>query len=448
MKKILILSLVLGSQLGWAQVKIGSNPTTITSTVNLEVEATDGSMTVVNADNGRVGLKTTTPTTLLQLGDNYSSFVDGTWGAKFQAKNNASGAASMKGFLEIYAQNPTGATNHNESFAQTWYARDANYTEGAGLVIFDPNNERFDFALSNGTNINRQTGISLHNNPGGTKKSYISLRTNSTIAMRIDSLQNVGIGTTNPLGRFHVDGAHDNNSTGAPTSGQQINDLIVLPDGKVGIGTTSPTVNLQIKGNTAGTSVSIQGPNLPGSGDVTLDMKGYRGSLAAPSNAINMGLYNSLGARIWNAVSITNNTTSGSNLFFDTAESHDLGLVTRMAITNTGNVGIGTTSPKSTLQVQGSIGGNIREITAGTVAENDYTLLVGGDITLPTPSSSNLGRFYHLVNQTGATHTITATFRDAGSAATTASIVLDATVGNKSITVQSDGNQWWIIARN
>ena len=45
-----------------AQVKIGSNPTTITSNTNLEVEANDGSQFVVKKAGGNVGVNTATPT--------------------------------------------------------------------------------------------------------------------------------------------------------------------------------------------------------------------------------------------------------------------------------------------------------------------------------------------------------------------------------------------------
>lgn len=50
----------------------------------------------------------------------------------------------------------------------------------------------------------------------------------------------VGVNTQNPQGSFHVDGAKDNATTGAPTAAQQTNDLIVTSTGNVGIGTTTP----------------------------------------------------------------------------------------------------------------------------------------------------------------------------------------------------------------
>jgi hypothetical protein len=51
-----------------AQVKVGSNPTTINTNTNLEVEATDATRLRVNKDNGNVGIGTTAaPTNKLQV---------------------------------------------------------------------------------------------------------------------------------------------------------------------------------------------------------------------------------------------------------------------------------------------------------------------------------------------------------------------------------------------
>ncbi|MCS3532979.1 hypothetical protein [Chryseobacterium sp. JUb7] len=68
------------------------------------------------------------------------------------------------------------------------------------------------------------------------------------------SFAQVGINTSNPQGIFHVDGAKDNNSAGAPTAAQQLNDLVVTNAGNVGIGTTTPTAKLEINSGTSNTS--------------------------------------------------------------------------------------------------------------------------------------------------------------------------------------------------
>ncbi|MDQ1162210.1 hypothetical protein QE422_002578 [Chryseobacterium sp. SORGH_AS 447] len=56
----------------------------------------------------------------------------------------------------------------------------------------------------------------------------------------------VGINTTNPQTTFHVDGAKDNPTTGAPSASQQLNDVTIDANGNIGVGTIAPSAKLQI----------------------------------------------------------------------------------------------------------------------------------------------------------------------------------------------------------
>lgn len=63
----------------------------------------------------------------------------------------------------------------------------------------------------------------------------------------------VGIDTPNPQGVFNIDGGKDNPKTGsAHTAAQQLNDVTVLQNGNVGLGTINPTTKLEIQ--TGGTT--------------------------------------------------------------------------------------------------------------------------------------------------------------------------------------------------
>lgn len=64
----------------------------------------------------------------------------------------------------------------------------------------------------------------------------------------------VGINTTNPQGTFNIDGGNDNSVS--PTATEQLNDVIVLPNGNTGLGTTAPTTKLEIKTTTTSTAVT------------------------------------------------------------------------------------------------------------------------------------------------------------------------------------------------
>lgn len=61
----------------------------------------------------------------------------------------------------------------------------------------------------------------------------------------------VGINTTNPRTTFHIDGAKDNPTTGAPSTIQQSNDVVVTSSGNVGVGTITPTRKLEIVSTTS-----------------------------------------------------------------------------------------------------------------------------------------------------------------------------------------------------
>ena len=63
-----------------------------------------------------------------------------------------------------------------------------------------------------------------------------------------------GVNTSNPQGVFNIDGQKDNAGSLTPTAAQQLNDVVVLANGNVGLGTTSPNVKFTVV--TGGTSTS------------------------------------------------------------------------------------------------------------------------------------------------------------------------------------------------
>ena len=73
----------------------------------------------------------------------------------------------------------------------------------------------------------------------------------------------VGVNTTNPQQVFHIDGksssATINPASGAPTSVQQLDDVVVTKQGFIGIGTTTPSTRVEINSSTAGAIKIVDG---------------------------------------------------------------------------------------------------------------------------------------------------------------------------------------------
>lgn len=68
----------------------------------------------------------------------------------------------------------------------------------------------------------------------------------------------IGIGTNNPLGSLHVDGAKDNPASGVPTSAQLSNDVIInKTTGFIGAGVLNPLVQLDMRSTGSENSLGL-----------------------------------------------------------------------------------------------------------------------------------------------------------------------------------------------
>ncbi|WP_282628053.1 hypothetical protein [Empedobacter sedimenti] len=69
----------------------------------------------------------------------------------------------------------------------------------------------------------------------------------------------LGINTNNPQQLVHIDGQKNNPATGKPTSAQQLDDLVITKDGRLGIGITEPTTRVEINNTTTGAIKIVDG---------------------------------------------------------------------------------------------------------------------------------------------------------------------------------------------
>jgi hypothetical protein len=117
-------------------------------------------------------------------------------------------------------------------------------------------------------------------------------------------------------------------------------------------------------------------------------------------------------------------------------------------ITADGNVGISSTSPTSTLDVEGSMAMPIKTVAATyTATASDYTILCNANsITINLPQASTVpGRIYAIkkVIATTGTITIDPNSSELIDGAATATLTGTARAG---MIIQSDGSAWYILA--
>jgi len=278
---------------------------------------------------GQLGIGTTSPTTLLEI--------------------KSDGTAANEARLSVNEAYNSGSSEFGIDFKRTYDSGGANQDAGYIRMLRDGGNSNAGLAFATGD------------------RGSVSER------MRIDSSGNVGIGTTSPSNMLHLHGAsptirfsdtdangsafsivEDNagllklrNDAGNSGTGSGIAFAVDASEamridsaGNVGIGTQGPSHNLDILSTTSGTTVSARVGSTATSGANNANLIINNGGTG---NATLRFDYESSTNRASIGV-----PQSAQDLFFTTAGSE------RMRIDSSGRVGIGTSSPTTSLHIQGA----------------------------------------------------------------------------------------------
>ena len=428
---------------------------------------------------------------------------------------NTSGTANTGIGMNAISGNQTGANNT----ALGYYALSSN-----GTNSFSDNTAIGYYSMgggstatgSNNTLIGSSTGYSFTSAAGNTVLGYKAMYFHTVGDFNTSVGNNSGPSTT---ANTHTKGIYlgynakplntaatstDETVIGANTTGNGSN--------TVTIGNTSNTANY-LRGTTninTGTSTQTLGINLTGSVDDFLEMNVKNTSATSKSqsgynamsdvgddynNFVWMGInsstfsnttaYNIGGANDVSFLGKGNdmyvaNSNSAKSIIFSTGAASPTYFAERMRIAPTGNVGIGTNSPTTTLHVAGTVrvvdgnqgagkaltsdangvaswsnalGSAVTTSNAAyviTLAESIifYTGSANGTFSIPAAAASNAGKEITIKNKTGYTITITPAsgtiyIDNANSGAASASVGIEAS--NNWIKLVSDGTQWNVL---
>jgi len=365
------------------------------------------------AQQGNVGVNTATPATTLHInGTNDNGANTSKDGILIPRVNNLSESGLENGQLLFLINNITGTgTATNPQFTKGFHYWDSAASLWKPLdTVKEPWNNQ---------------GASVLTTTDDTKANS---NTETIYHMGV-----VGVGIQTPRGAFHIhsDGTKDAIFSSLST--------VATDDMDIDVYRSRGT-------NIANPAIVQNGDRLGG-----MRYNGFNSSVSSTNVVSPFSTAAEIASEVDNTGTVSSTSMPGK-LVFATTPNGSINPINRMVVKSDGKIGINTETPLSTLEINGSLAAKIRTMSTGTIENNDHTILVTGDITVPQAAATNKGRVYHLVkgNSSGSMHNITFTNNSLyipGEATNSGSYGLSGNDLGRGIIVQSDGTSWILINR-
>lgn len=211
---------------------------------------------------------------------------------------------------------------------------------------------------------------------------------------------NVGINTSSPSATLDIVSKEKNSTSKVLEINNSFNTemMTILNNGRIGIENSTPELKLHIKNN------------VDGEGVLELDNKsdgGFAGLYFTQGNLVNyrghIGYVNTGGTSIFGGKGTFQIVSGNRPLVFSTNSNSELFNEVARFDNTTGNLGIGTTTPKSKLEVNGLIATGIQNISSTSLVSKSYVSFSGGTAILPR-AQDNPGAmiFIRNINNSGS----------------------------------------------
>jgi len=292
------------------------------------------------------------------------------------------------------------------------------------------------------------TGLSL----GATYATYSLAPTNGVI---IEG--SVGIGTTTPQSKLDIEGGVAIGVTYSGTMAAPTNGVII--EGNTGIGTATPATLLDVYGGslggTTGNTVDISQLGMPTTNVMQLKTFGIRTATgttwreASMRQQLTVDAVSGMGYIQYHGFAASDNLPALSFGTINSGATAPLSVPERMVITNTGNVGIGTSAPLSTLEISGTSGELITVSSAGTLTLGASVVynFSGTTTTWTLPAiSTTLNRVYKVKNRGSGNITLNRAGSD--NIYNTSSVTTITITPGQACELRNDGSFWVVYNLN